>query len=73
VGGRYFKRIFALFDDDDSEQIDFKEYVCGLWNYASLSRASLIHFTFDLYDDNDSGRLDPAEIKQVVTMVMMMM
>ena len=45
---KFSKRLFSIFDDDNSGEIDFKEFVLACWNYCSLCRTSLIVFAFDL-------------------------
>ena len=59
---RFTKRIFSIFDDDNSGLIDFKEFILSLWNYCTLTRASLTMFAFDLYDKDTSGSIDCSEV-----------
>lgn len=35
----------------------------SLWNYCTLSKAALIMFAFDLYDNDNSGEIDLAEVE----------
>lgn len=58
---RFTKRIFSIFDEDNSGEIDFREFVLSLWNYCTLSRASLVMFAFDLYDKDASGSITADE------------
>ncbi len=60
-------RVFALFDEDNSGQIDFREYVLTLWNYCTLSKASLVIFAFDLYDTASAGSLSMSDIDAMIT------
>ncbi len=46
----FTKRVFSIFDDDSSGEIDFGEFVLALWNYCTLSKVALAMFAFDLYD-----------------------
>lgn len=42
VQSTYFRdRVFSIFDEDGSGKIDFSEFVLSLWNYCTLSKASL--------------------------------
>lgn len=52
-----------IFDEDGSGSVDFREFVMSLWNYCTLSKAALIMFAFDLYDNDNSGEIDLAEVE----------
>lgn len=54
---RFSKRIFSIFDESCNNSIEFQEFVVTLWNYCTLSKSSLVLFTFDLYDRSSSGSL----------------
>ena len=45
---KFSKRIFCMFDEDNSGQIDFREFVLSCWNYCTLGRSTLMLFAFDL-------------------------
>ena len=60
---KFTKRIFRIFDEDGSGQIDFREFVMSLWNYATLGKNQLIMFAFDLYDNDGSGQIDAREVE----------
>jgi len=38
---RFTERIFSIFDEDGSGEIDFREFVLSLWNYCTLTKATL--------------------------------
>ena len=46
---RFTRRIFSIFDEDGSGLIDFREFVLSLWNYCTLTKASLTMFAFGTY------------------------
>lgn len=52
-----------IFDEDGSGSVDFREFVVSLWNYCTLSKAALIMFAFDLYDNDNSGGIDIEEVE----------
>lgn len=52
-----------IFDEDGSGSVDFREFVMSLWNYCTLSKAALIMFAFDLYDNDNSGEIDLTEVE----------
>ena len=37
----FSERVFSIFDEDHSGKIDFREFVLSLWNYCTLSPATL--------------------------------
>ena len=37
----FTEKVFSIFDDDRSGEIDFKEFVLALWNYCTLTSATL--------------------------------
>jgi Ca2+-binding EF-hand superfamily protein len=62
----FVKRMFSMFDEDYDNNISFKEFVVGSWNYLTISSSSLPIFTFDLYDHDGSGVI---ELKEVMIMM----
>lgn len=58
----FTQRVFRIFDEDGSGQIDFREFVLSTWNYATLTKSSLVLFAFDLYDEDGSGSIETEEI-----------
>ena len=63
---RFTKRVFSIFDEDMSGEIDFREFVISTWNYCTLSKPSLVMFAFDLYDEDGSGCIEMDEMKQML-------
>jgi len=63
---KFTKRIFRIFDEDGSGQIDFREFCMSLWNYATLGKNQLIMFAFDLYDNDGSGQIDFTEVEMML-------
>jgi Ca2+-binding EF-hand superfamily protein len=63
---RFTKRIFSIFDEDNSGSVDFREFVLSLYNYCTLTKASLELFAFDLYDKDSSGSMEAAEVQDML-------
>ena len=62
---RFNLRIF-LWQADGSGEIDFGEFVLGLYNFCTFDNLSLCRFAFEIYDEDSSGNLDHEEIEQIV-------
>jgi serine/threonine-protein phosphatase 2B regulatory subunit len=60
-------RVFAAFDNDGSQEIDFAEFARGL--YAMSPRASLeekARFCFAVYDMDGNGEIDRQELRSIL-------
>lgn len=60
------KRVFGLLDTDASGELNFEEFMVGLWNYCSVEDEHFEHFAFDLYDIDHSGNIDIVEAQFMV-------
>jgi serine/threonine-protein phosphatase 2B regulatory subunit len=63
----FASRVFAAFDSDASFQIDFCEFVRGI--YAMSGRATLedkARFCFSVYDADGDGAIGRSELSQIV-------
>lgn len=58
----FTKKLFALFDNDNSGAVDFLEFVTTLWNLCTFSNEGLKNCLFKLFDSDNSGVLDNYEI-----------
>jgi serine/threonine-protein phosphatase 2B regulatory subunit len=63
----FAQRVFAAFDHDGSQEIDFPEFCRGL--YAMSPRASLedkAKFCFSVYDIDGNGEIDREELRSIL-------
>lgn len=64
----FAKRVFAAFDSDQSDGIDFPEFIIGL---SSISERATIEekarFCFDVYDIDKNGTISTEELHEVFT------
>lgn len=64
----FAQRIFAAFDEDNSKEIDFVEFVKGL---SALSPRASLHekasFCFNVYDIDKNGFIDRDELREVLS------
>lgn len=63
---RFNRRVFGLLDFDGSGELNFEEFMVGIWNYCSLSDDMFEHFAFDLYDIDHSGNIDVSEAQLMI-------
>ena len=63
---KFSKRVFSIMDADGSGELSFVEFVVALWNFCTFTKPALLRFSFELYDDDDSGYLDPEEIRLIL-------
>lgn len=42
----FTEKVFSIFDDDNSGEIDFKEFIMALWNYCTLTSVTLGRLLF---------------------------
>lgn len=62
----FAKKLFGIIDQNDSGEIDFNEFLVGLWNVCTFDDDSLLRFAFNLIDKDSSGYVDNEEIEQCV-------
>eukprot|EP01032_Pedospumella_encystans_P023367 gene23367-26451_t len=63
----YTQKVFSIFDEDRSGEVEFKEFVMTLRNYCTLTSSTLEMFAFDMYDSDGSGEISPNEVTQMLT------
>lgn len=67
------KRVVDVFDSDLSGEIDFKEFVLGLAQFAvadhAEAREKKLHFIFRIYDVDRDGYISNGELFQVLKMM----
>lgn len=42
---QFTERVFSIFDEDGSGEVDFREFVLALWNYCTLGSTTLGKFS----------------------------
>lgn len=64
--GMLGERLFAAFDRNNREQIDFKDFVDGLGMTARGTDEEKIEFLFRMYDSSNSGSIQLSELKTML-------
>lgn len=62
----FARKLFSLIDQNESGEIDFNEFLVGLWNVCTFDEESLLRFAFNLIDKDGSGYVDKDEVEQCV-------
>lgn len=62
----FARKLFSLIDQNDSGEIDFNEFLVGLWNVCTFDDESLLRFAFNMIDKDSSGYVDKDEVEQCV-------
>jgi Ca2+-binding EF-hand superfamily protein len=60
------RRLFQMFDDDNSGEISLKEFIVGISSYTSAGPADKLKFAFMMFDEDASGYLDRQELMKII-------
>ncbi|KAJ8609891.1 hypothetical protein CTAYLR_007509 [Chrysophaeum taylorii] len=58
--------LFSLFDPDNENSLDMKEFILGMCNWVDMSHEERVELVFDLYDEDRSGFLSIGELKGIL-------
>ena len=61
-----YRRLFSLFDRNESDTIDVREFILGLANISSRDREKKSRLCFDLFDEDRNGFLTRGELCAVL-------
>jgi len=62
----FAEQLFTLIDENASGELDFNEFLVGLWNICTFEKDSLLRFAFDLVDKDGSGYIDMDEMEGMI-------
>ena len=64
--GEAIKQAFGALDRDASGEIDWREFVVGMSQFAEMSREDRVVFAFKMFDRDNNGTIDRDEITRIV-------
>lgn len=59
-------RLFDLMDQNESGELDFVEFLVGLWNVCTFDEESAVRFAFSIYDYDDDGYIRTGELNDLI-------
>ena len=62
----FVAKLYQLFDQDDSGEIDFREFVIGCSQFTSADSDAKLRFAFWLYDFNADGTISKEEMAKLL-------
>jgi Ca2+-binding EF-hand superfamily protein len=66
---KFSSRIFGIVDLDGSGDLNFTEFVVGLWNFLTFDRMAITKFVFDIFDVDKKEHLTEPECDALVRML----
>lgn len=61
-----YRKLFGLYDHEDEDKLDIKEFMLALNNFTNSDKEAKIRFAFKLYDDDHSGFLSEEELVNIL-------
>lgn len=66
---KFSERVFGILDIDGSGQLDFKEFMIGVWNWNTYSAELVTKLAFNTLDVEQTGSISIAEADALLRMV----
>jgi serine/threonine-protein phosphatase 2B regulatory subunit len=63
------ERVFLIMEVSGDHKLGFDEFFVGLFNYCTCSHRDLVRFAFDMFDVDNGGSIDRAEVRQLYRLV----
>eukprot|EP00949_MAST-11_sp_MAST-11-sp1_P003417 g3417.t1 len=61
--------LFSEVDVDESGELNFQEFLVGMWNICTMNERHMVKYMFDIFDADTSGTLDINECDALVRML----
>ena len=66
---KFEHKLFGLFDEDASGEINFMEFVCSMWNMLTLHITELGSLVFLMFSPDGRRPLTYSEIREIMEMM----
>jgi serine/threonine-protein phosphatase 2B regulatory subunit len=65
----FSERVYGALDLQDTGELNFQQFLIGVWNLNTLDHESLVKYIFDIFDADGGGELDIAEVDALCRML----
>jgi serine/threonine-protein phosphatase 2B regulatory subunit len=65
----FTRRIFMALDADFSGELDYNEFVLGVWEICTFDRTGMAKFSFDIFDPDGNGSLTMDEVRAMLKLL----
>lgn len=66
---KFSERVFTMLDLDGSGQLDFHEFLAGVWNYCTYDASLVARLVFDIFDCDRLRKLTVPELDAMIRML----
>lgn len=66
---KFCEHVFRTFDQDNSNKIDFKEFLLAINITSAGKPEEKLQWAFQMYDINDDGTIDKSEMVEIITAI----
>ena len=60
------KRLYLLFDNENTDEMDFREFLLSLLNFVTVEKEARVKFSFTMFDENRSGFITQKEVEEIL-------
>lgn len=61
-----YKNMHSLFDTEETNDMDFREFVLSMLNFVEIDREIRIRFSFQMFDEGKTGFISIKEVEEIL-------
>jgi Ca2+-binding EF-hand superfamily protein len=65
----FTERVYGQLDLKDTGELNFQQFLIGVWNLCTLDHNALVHYIFVIFDVDGGGELDLSEVDALCRML----